>query len=110
MTSLGHPTLSGLARNPGAPEDVLVRLAVHPAGRHGLSLRRGRLADGVVEALLTYGGSDTAVDLRRDRISPEMRRRIAGHPDPAIRDARADFVRQLVDIEAGIDIAGLEEA
>ncbi len=55
-----------------------------------------------------YGGGDSAVDLRRDRISPEMRRRIAGHPDPAIRDARGDFVRQLVDIETRIGIVGLE--
>ncbi|MEU6244067.1 hypothetical protein [Streptomyces sp. NPDC047024] len=96
MTSLAHPRLSGLARNPAAPQDVLIRLATHKAGRHGMSLRRGRLEDAVVEALLTHGDDHTAVGLHGDRISPEMRRRIAGHPDPAIRDAYADFVRDMV--------------
>ncbi|WP_328675133.1 hypothetical protein [Streptomyces sp. NBC_00343] len=110
MTSLGHPRLSGPARDPAAPQDVLVRLAAHPAGRHGLVLRAGRLADAVVEALLTHDGSGTAAELRRDRIFPEMRRRIAEHPDPAIRDAHADFVHHMVDREVGIGIADLEEA
>jgi hypothetical protein len=31
-----------------------------------------------------------------------MRRRIARHPDPAIRDGHADFVRRMVDREVGI--------
>jgi hypothetical protein len=105
MTSLGHPRLSGLARNPAAPQDVLVCLAVHPAGRHGLSLRGGQLADAVVEALLTHDGGGSAANLRRDRISPEMRRRTARHPDPAIRDGHADFVRRMVDRE--VDFAVL---
>ncbi|WP_406118241.1 hypothetical protein [Streptomyces sp. NBC_00989] len=109
MTSLGHPQLSGLARNQAAPEDVLVRLAAHPAGRHGLAMRRGQLADAVVEALLTHGGGDAATMLRRDRISSGMRRRIAEHPDPAIRDAHADSVRHSVDREVEVGIADLEE-
>ncbi|MEV6507682.1 hypothetical protein AB0M61_16335 [Streptomyces sp. NPDC051642] len=110
MTSLSHPRLSGLACNPAAPQDVLARLAAHPAGRHGLSLRDGQLADAVVEALLTHDGSGTAARSRRNRISPEMRRRIAEHPDPAIRDAHADFVQHMVDSEVGIGVADLEEA
>ncbi|WP_372351313.1 hypothetical protein [Streptomyces sp. KL116D] len=93
MTSLAHPHLSGLGRNPAAPHDVLVRLAAHAAGRDGISLRPGRLADAVVEALLTHGDDSTAVGLHGDRISAAMRARIAGHPDPAIRDGYADFVR-----------------
>ncbi|MEU8621639.1 hypothetical protein [Streptomyces sp. NPDC048623] len=56
MTSLSHPQLSGLGRNPAAPEDLLVRLAAHSSGRGGLSSRHGRLPDAVVEALLTHGG------------------------------------------------------
>lgn len=40
MTSLDHPRLSGLGRNPTAPQDVLIRLATHKAGRNGISLRR----------------------------------------------------------------------
>ncbi|MFE2585027.1 hypothetical protein [Streptomyces sp. NPDC059378] len=109
MTSLHHPQLSGLGRNPAAPEDVLVRLAVHEAGRHGLSLRRGRLADAVAEAMLAHGDDSTAVRLHGDRISPAMRRRIAGHPVPAIRDAFANFVREMVECGAGLPIAALEE-
>jgi hypothetical protein len=110
MTSLTDPRLSGLGRNPAAPQDILVRLAAHAAGRHGMDLRRGRLADAVVEALLAHGGGDSAVHLHGDRISPEVRRRIAGHPDPEIRDAHADFVRYSVDREVPTGIDNLEEA
>lgn len=110
MTSLDHPQLSGLGRNPTAPQDVLIRLATHKAGRHGISLRRGRLEDAVVEALLTHGDDNTAVRLHGDRISPAMRRRIAEHPDPAIRDAYADFVRGMVDSKVPIGIDDLEGA
>ncbi|GAA3371110.1 hypothetical protein GCM10020367_20450 [Streptomyces sannanensis] len=74
-----------------------MRLAAHAAGRHGILLRRGRLADAVVEALLAHGDGETAVRLHGDRLSPAMCRRIAEHPDPAIRDAYADFVRDMVD-------------
>ncbi|MFE2884661.1 hypothetical protein [Streptomyces sp. NPDC059272] len=90
MTFLGHPTFAGRARNPGAPEDVLVPLA----GRQGLSLCRGRPADAVVEALPTYAATPpwTFAGTGSPR---KCASRIAGHPDPAIRDACADFVRQL---------------
>ncbi|MFG2947149.1 hypothetical protein [Streptomyces adustus] len=110
MTSLHHPQLSGLGRNPAAPEEVLVRLAAHKAGRHGLSQRRGRLADAVAEALLAHGDDSTAVRLHGDRISPAIRRRIAEHPVPAIRDAFVNFVRDMVDRGPGIGITALEEA
>ncbi|MFE4176864.1 hypothetical protein ACFRR7_33290 [Streptomyces sp. NPDC056909] len=110
MTSLDHPRLSGLGRNPAAPQDVLVRLAAHAVGRHGISLRRGRLADAVVEALLTHGDKETAVSLHGERLSPAMRRRVAEHPDPAVRDAYPDFVRDMVDLGVPIGIADLEEA
>ncbi|MES9605867.1 hypothetical protein [Actinomadura sp. NPDC000929] len=110
MTSLDHPQLSGLGRNPSSPHDVLVRLAAHRAGRHGISQRRGRLEDAVVDALLKHDDGDTAVGLHGDRISPEMRRRIAEHPDPAIRNAFTDFVRHMVDRKVPIGIDDLEEA
>ncbi|AUH39715.1 hypothetical protein [Streptomyces sp. CMB-StM0423] len=110
MTSLTHPRLSGLGRNPAAPQDVLVRLAAHRAGRHGIGRRRGMLADAVVEALLTYGDEDSAVRLHGDRVSPAMRRRIAEHPDPAIRDAYVNFVRDMVDRGVALGIEDLEEA
>ena len=110
MTSLNHPQLSGLGRNPSAPQDVLVRLATHKAGRHGISQRRGRLEDAVVDALLKHCDSNTAVVLHGDRISPEMRRRIAEHSDPAISNAFTDFVRDSVDRKVHIGIDSLEEA
>lgn len=72
-------------------------------------LRPGRLADPVVEALLTSGDSNAAVRLRGDRISPRMRRRIAEHPDPAISRAYADFVRNMVDSQVAIGIDMIEE-
>lgn len=110
MTSRTHPQLSGLGANPAAPDDVLVRLAAHRHGRHGMHTRRGRLADAVAEALLTHGGGDSAVLLHGDRISPAMRRRIAEDPDPAVHDAHADFVRTMVDREVPVGIDSLEEA
>ncbi|AXG79638.1 hypothetical protein [Streptomyces paludis] len=110
MTSLHHPHLSGLGRNPAAPEDILVRLAAHPAGRHGMAGRGGPLPDAVVEALLAHGDNSVTVVRPRDRLSPAMRRRIAGHPDPAIRDAHADFVRSMVDRDVPMDIEDLEDA
>ncbi|MFB7286786.1 hypothetical protein [Actinacidiphila glaucinigra] len=110
MTSLTHPRLSGLGCNPMASDDVLVRLAAHGAGRHGVEQRDGLLADVVVEALLTHGGSDSGVLMRRSLISPEMRRRIASHSDRAIRDAYADFIRSMVDLGVPLPIDALEEA
>lgn len=108
MTSLAHPQLSGLVRNPAAPRDVLVRLAAHRAGRHGLTQRPGRLEDAVVEALLTHGDRRSSVALHGDRISPEMRRRIAEHPDPEIRDAYPDFVRDMVARRVALGVDALE--
>ncbi|SNX66242.1 hypothetical protein SAMN06272735_8090 [Streptomyces sp. TLI_55] len=110
MVDLKQPRLSGLGRNPAAPVDVLMRLAMHGAGRHGLETRKGQLPDAVVEALLTHGGRDSAVLLHGDRISPAMRHRIAGHPDPAIRDAHADFIRTMVECGVSTGIENLVEA
>ncbi|WBB94892.1 hypothetical protein O7543_01600 [Solwaraspora sp. WMMA2080] len=109
MTNVRHPQLSGLGRNPATPDDLLVRLAAHAAGRHGISLRRGRLADTVVEALLEHGGSESAIHLNGERISTRMRNVIAEHPDPAIRHAHANFVRDLVDLNSSLGIESLEE-
>ncbi|MFF3559378.1 hypothetical protein ACFYXS_04980 [Streptomyces sp. NPDC002574] len=110
MVHLEQPQLSGLGRNPAAPTGVMVRLAVHPAGRHGLTMREGQLPDAAAEALLTHGGSDAAVLLHGRRGSPSMRRRIAEHPDPAIRDAHADFVRAMVECGVPMGIEALVEA
>ncbi|MGW1269711.1 hypothetical protein [Streptomyces sp. NPDC002491] len=110
MVHLKQPRLSGLGRNPAAPADVLVRLATHRAGRHGLATRKGQLPDAVVEALLTHGGRDSAVLLHGGRISPAMRHWMAEHPDPAIRDAHADFVRTMVERGVPIGIENLVEA
>lgn len=76
MVHLKQPQLSGLGRNAAAPADVMARLATHAAGRHGLTMRKGQLPDAVAEALLTHGGSDSAVFLYGRRVSSAMRRRI----------------------------------
>ncbi|MFJ7985931.1 hypothetical protein [Streptomyces sp. NPDC096351] len=113
MVHLAEPRLSGLARNPAAPTSTLVRLAAHAAGRAGLRRRKGPLPDPVADAMLTHGGRDAATLLRPNRISPAVRRRIAEHPDPAIRDAHADFVRTMVargvplGLDALVDAYGL---
>ncbi|MFJ3501801.1 MULTISPECIES: hypothetical protein [unclassified Streptomyces] len=109
MVHLEQPQLSGLGRNPAAPTNVLVRLAAHAAGRSGLMRREGQLPDAVAEALLIHGRGDAAVRLHGRRVSPAMRRRIAEHPDPAIRDAFADFVRSMVESGAGLGIEALLE-
>lgn len=109
MVHLKQPQLSGLGHNPAAPTDVLVRLAAHGAGRHGLTTRRGQLPDAVVEALMTHGGGESVLFLRPDRFSPEMRRQIAEHPDPAIRDARAVFIRNMVESGTATGIEDLVE-
>ncbi|MFC9586203.1 hypothetical protein ACFVJ8_25735 [Streptomyces yangpuensis] len=41
MVHLKEPELSGLGQHPAAPTDIGVRLAAHPAGRHGLTLLPG---------------------------------------------------------------------
>src|SRR5690242_5596519 len=110
MTHLRYPRLSGLATNPAAGEEILVRLARHPAGRHGIALRRGSLTDAVVEALLEHGGVEAAIGLHGDRVSPAMRKRIAEHPDTQIRTAFADYVRESVNLGVPIPISDLEEA
>ncbi|GAA2155508.1 hypothetical protein GCM10009760_55510 [Kitasatospora kazusensis] len=109
MVNLAQPQLSGLGRNPAAPVGILVRLAAHQAGRHGLTMREGRLPDAVAEALLAHGGSDSAVLLHRRRVSPAIRRTIAGHPDPAVRNAFADFVQLMVKRGVALGIGDLVE-
>ena len=89
---------------------MLVRLATHEAGRHGLAQRKGQLPDGAVEALLRHGGSRSAVFLHGRRVSPAMRRRIAEYADPAIRDAYADFVRTVVGNGVAMGVEDLAEA
>jgi hypothetical protein len=109
VTNVRHPQLSGLGRNPAAPDDIIVRVAAHPAGRHGIDLRQGPLADAVVAAMLAHGGPNPA--LHGKRISPAMRRVIAEHPDPNVRDAFPGFVRETVDRTPSLlSIESLEEA
>jgi hypothetical protein len=111
VTSLRYPQLSGLGRNPAAPDDVLVRLAAHPAGRHGITMRRGigPVADGVVEALLAQCDKPTAFSLHLIEMSPAMRHRIGEHPDPAIRNAYIDFVHNAVNRQVRLPVESLEK-
>ncbi|MFJ2598591.1 hypothetical protein [Streptomyces erythrochromogenes] len=73
-------------------------------------MRRGQLPDPVAEALLTYGANDSGVLLHGRRASPAIRRRIAEHPDPAIRDAHAGHIRTVVERKVTVDITDLVDA
>ena len=111
MVHLKQPQLSGHWHGTRPPRlTSYIRLAAHEAGRHGLAMRRGQLPDAVVEALLTHGGSELAVLLYRNRVSPAMHIRIAEHPDPAIRDAHADFTRSMAEHGVPMSIENLVEA
>lgn len=109
---MGHirfPALSGLGRNPAAPDDVLVRAARHPAGRQGITLRKSA-SDAVVEVLLAEPDRSWILLLPGDRVSPAMRDRIAADPDPAIHDGYPRFVRDMVELGASMDIGAIEQA
>jgi HEAT repeat protein len=58
-----------------------------------MSHRRKALPDPVVEVILTHHNPQSVRHLHPPRVSQRMRVRIANDPDPAIRHARADFLR-----------------
>lgn len=110
MTTRGEPKLVGLARNPAVTEDVLVRLARNAVAAHEMSCRRGRLPDAVVIEILAHRNPSSVLNLDGRRASPGMRARIAADPDPAIRDARINFVRSMIERAVFLPIEHLEEA
>ncbi|HWB37476.1 MAG TPA: hypothetical protein VHA75_15780 [Rugosimonospora sp.] len=101
--------LLGLARNLAASEEVLLRLARHDRAAKEMSARRKTLPDSVVIAILARRDPDAILYLHRRRVSPAMIARIAADPDPAIRDARASFVRHMVEVGVSLGIEDLED-
>ncbi len=84
--------LDGLAANPAAPPDVLLRLAAVPRAAKEMAWRQPNLPSTVVERLLITGDSTVALALDSPQQSDATRQRIAEHPDACIRDARSRFV------------------
>ncbi|MEV0729590.1 hypothetical protein [Polymorphospora sp. NPDC050346] len=105
-----RPALLGLAGNPALPEALLIRLAGDPRASRELARRSGILPDPVVEVMLGHRDEGTLILLVPDRVSTAMLARIAGDPDPAVHDARAGFLRDLVESGVGGHIDDLEEA
>ncbi|GGT41633.1 hypothetical protein ABT368_17355 [Streptomyces althioticus] len=70
---LHEPWLRGIAFNPGAPSDVLIRLVDSAAGEAGLLMCAGRdLPDAVIDAALNHPDRVIRRALARNRhIAPE---------------------------------------
>ncbi|MEE6263579.1 hypothetical protein [Plantactinospora sonchi] len=110
MTARERARLSGLARNPAATEQILVRLARDAVVARELASRRRPLPDAVAETILAHRDPGSALFLHGDRVSPAIRARIAADPDPAIRYAHRDFVRSMVEREVFLPVEELAEA
>lgn len=106
MAERTEPGLCGLARNPAAPDDVLVRLARYARAAHEMSHRRQTLSDPVVTEILAHRNPSSVLHLGRSRVSAAMLARIAADPDPAIRDARSSVFRDWV--KGGL-LTGIED-
>lgn len=109
MADRGTALLLGLARNPAAAEDVLVRLAQHPRAAREMSWRRNVLSDPVVVAILAHRDPRAVLHLHPRRVSAAMIARIARDPDPAIHDALGRFVRHMVERGVPLGIEDLED-
>lgn len=110
MTARARARLSGLARNPSATEEMLVRLARDATVARELAAGRRPLPDPVAEAILAHRNPDSVLFLHGDRVSPAIRARIAADPEPAIRHAFRDFVRGVVEQRAFLPVDELAEA
>ncbi len=88
--------LVGMAANPVAPPEILLRLAVVPRAAKEMAWRQSDLPDTVVERLLAGGDPTIALGLDSPRQSETTRQRIAKHPDAGIRDARGKSVENSI--------------
>lgn len=89
--------LVGMAANPAAPLDVLLRLTAVRKAAVKVARWHGNLPDALVERLLETGDPDIAVALDSPRQSETTRRRIAEHPDVEVRCAKRRFVEESVE-------------
>lgn len=102
--------LLGLARNPSAPQDVLVRLAHSARAAREMSWRRETLPDPVAIEILAHRDPSAVLHLGRQRVSRAILDRIAADDDERIRNARGDFVRGMIERSTFVHIDDLEEA
>jgi hypothetical protein len=66
-----------------------------------MAIGRGRLPDDLAEALLELRDPRVALQLDRDdRVSPAMRKRLANHPDAAVREAGRRTARDSLEIHS----------
>ncbi|MEV6605015.1 hypothetical protein [Kutzneria sp. NPDC051319] len=90
--------LLGIAANPSAPPDVLLRLTVLRATAEHLAWRQKNLPDIVVDALLALENSTVALALDGPRQPGAIRRRIAEHPNVEIRGAWRRFTEGMINV------------
>ncbi|BCJ70083.1 hypothetical protein [Polymorphospora rubra] len=105
-----RPALLGLADNPALPEALLIRLAGDREAARALARRSGILPDPVVEVMLGHRDDRVLYLLGPHLVSAAMLARIADHPDPAVRDARAGLFRDFTERGVTTGIDDLEEA
>jgi hypothetical protein len=87
--------LLGLVRNPATPDDVLLRLARNEAAAEAMSYRRRDLPDPVIQEILARHDPESLIRFTDVGVSPRMLAMIAADPDPALRSARANLIRDL---------------
>jgi hypothetical protein len=101
--------LYGLARNPAAPLWLRRRIMGLPGAPGLMVVLRDRVPDDLAMALLELGDPGVALLLDDEkRTSPEVRRTLASHPDPAIRDARLNRIREDVANGRYVPLSDLE--
>lgn len=101
--------LAGLARNPGVPEDLLVRLAHHQRAAQQMVCRRETLSDQVAAVILAHRDPRMLIHLHPGRVSPVVMDQIRAHPDPDVRDARRNQAMAWIDTGAGLPVDVLEQ-
>jgi hypothetical protein len=75
-----------------------------------MAVRRGRLPDDLAEALLELCDPRVALLLDRDdRVSPAVRKRLANHPDAAVREARRRAAREWIAADSFVPLDMLEQ-
>ncbi|WP_207400356.1 hypothetical protein, partial [Actinomadura fibrosa] len=91
METLYSVRLEGLAANPSAPEDILLRILEHAEHRIRAALvHRAGVPDAVYDAITRHPDPRTRRLLTMDgRVPAGLRARLAADPDPTVRMAVA---------------------
>ncbi|MBB5801603.1 ribosomal protein L12E/L44/L45/RPP1/RPP2 [Saccharothrix ecbatanensis] len=98
--------LVGLAGNPSAPLDVLMRLVPVPVAAKVMAWRQRVMPDALAERLLDTGDSTVALALddAYGRVSDAVLRMIAEHRNPEVRDARRRYIERMLDGSAHMSV------